>query len=132
VTPEVFAFNTFVYSRNLFFRCQGPLGTPNADGVTLENNIVFAPQAVNAFEDGIHCKTVRNNIFFPQPLAKTGNFSVDPKFVNLAAGDLHLQATSPGVNTALPSSGLNVDHDFDGAARPQGGAPDIGAFELAP
>ena len=44
----------------------------------------------------------------------TGNVNVDPLFVNLATGDLHLQATSPaidaGSNSLIPA-GITVDRD---------------------
>jgi Ca2+-binding RTX toxin-like protein len=50
-------------------------------------------------------------------------------FVNAAANDYHLAATSPvvdaGTSTQAPST------DRDGAARPQGAGFDIGAFEYA-
>ena len=73
----------------------------------------------------------------------TGNLSVDPQFVNLVAGDLHLQITSPaidaGSNTMIPA-GIVVDRDglprrVDIASvvdTGTGGAPvvDMGAFEI--
>lgn len=73
----------------------------------------------------------------------TGNLNVNPQFVNLAAGDLHLQITSPaidaGSNTMIP---VGVLVDRDGLPRRvdiasvvdtgTGGAPvvDMGAFEI--
>ncbi len=75
--------------------------------------------------------------------AGTGNLSTDPLFVNAAAGDLHLQLTSPaidaGSNTLVPT-GVVVDHDgltrrIDIASVVDTGvgpAPvvDMGAYEL--
>jgi hypothetical protein len=57
-----------------------------------------------------------------------GNLAGDPYFVNLALGDLHLQAFSPCVDAgaAVPTA-----LDFDGNVRPQGNGFDIGAYEVA-
>ncbi|MEO8549462.1 MAG: choice-of-anchor Q domain-containing protein [Kofleriaceae bacterium] len=51
----------------------------------------------------------------------------DPRFVN-AGGDLRLQGSSPAVDAADPTATLNVD--LEGTVRPQGAAPDLGAFEF--
>lgn len=54
----------------------------------------------------------------------------DPQFVNYqtnGSGDYHLQSSSPAVNKG--TTNYAPANDFDGAARPQGGAIDIGAFE---
>jgi hypothetical protein len=53
---------------------------------------------------------------------------VDPKFVNFAAKDFHLQSTSPLINAGAPLTG--VTNDYDGVSRPQGAGHDIGAYEL--
>ena len=52
----------------------------------------------------------------------------DPQVVNASGRDFHLQPTSPLIDAgiALPE----VTHDYDGVARPQGAAVDIGAFEF--
>jgi hypothetical protein len=57
----------------------------------------------------------------------SGEKTGDPKFVNAGAKDLHLQSSSPAINM-----GANLGHttDFDNRPRPQGGAPDAGAFEF--
>ena len=52
------------------------------------------------------------------------------KFVNGAAGDYHLLATSTAVNTGRDMSDFNLKTDYDNTVRPQGGKYDVGAFEL--
>jgi hypothetical protein len=51
-------------------------------------------------------------------------------FSDQAAGDFHLVAGSPAVDTADPAATNIID--YDGVARPQGPRRDRGAFELAP
>jgi hypothetical protein len=51
----------------------------------------------------------------------------DPKFVNLASRDFHLQSTSPAINKGLSAGAPS--YDFNGVSRPQGGIFDIGAYE---
>lgn len=61
-----------------------------------------------------------------------GVISADPQFVNVLAGDFHLQATSPSVNTgssaAVPAFATT---DLDGNARILG-TVDMGAYEYTP
>jgi hypothetical protein len=54
---------------------------------------------------------------------KTG----DPRFIDVGAENLRLQAGSPAVDAA---ANLNYETDFDDAPRVVGAAPDMGAFEL--
>lgn len=51
----------------------------------------------------------------------------DPLFVDADGGDFSLRADSPALDLALPA--YSQPTDFDGVARPQGDAPDLGAFE---
>lgn len=65
-------------------------------------------------------------------LKATGTVSADPMFVNntgAASGDYHLQSNSPARGAGLAWAG--VASDFDGNARPQSGATDIGAYVSA-
>jgi hypothetical protein len=52
--------------------------------------------------------------------------------MNVATKDYHLRMGSPAANAGTPTAGLTTTHDFDGVARPQGAALDIGAYELTP
>jgi hypothetical protein len=61
-------------------------------------------------------------------LVSTPNLLADsPGFLNASGGDFHLTANSPAVDAGV--SLVEVTHDFDGKARPNGAAPDLGAFE---
>jgi hypothetical protein len=51
----------------------------------------------------------------------------DPLFVNRAGGDFRLAPASPAVGKGEPA--FTPATDLAGASRPQGGAPDLGAYE---
>lgn len=53
--------------------------------------------------------------------------NADPRFVDLANGDLHLQTTSPAIDAG---TSVTVTHDKAGVARPAGAGFDIGAYEF--
>jgi hypothetical protein len=57
----------------------------------------------------------------------TANTIADPRFVNRAGGDFHLQTGSPAIDGGQVEYAL--PNDLDGAARPQGVGPDIGTYE---
>lgn len=60
-------------------------------------------------------------------VSASDNILAEPAFVDYSRGDLHTQATSPAVDQAIPSWSARTD--LDGRNRPQGNAPDIGAYE---
>jgi parallel beta-helix repeat protein len=63
-----------------------------------------------------------------------GNISADPRFVNAAGGDYHLQTGSPAIDAAFAAGGA-PQTDFDGVTRPLDGdgdglaVPDLGIYE---
>jgi len=57
----------------------------------------------------------------------TANTVADPRFVNRAGGDFHVQTGSPAIDFGQVEYAL--PDDLDGAARPQGSGPDSGSYE---
>ena len=55
------------------------------------------------------------------------SLKVDPQFVSASGGDLHLKSTSPAINRGTD---LGFTTDLDGRTVPNGGAVDMGAYEL--
>jgi hypothetical protein len=127
----------------------------------LEFNTIALNTALDNTGSGVHCLvagtfTAKNNIIADNhnptqtmqidggcmhayslvrpgtPPTGTGNIGDDPKFVNEAMGDLHLQPTSPARGKADPSADLTgiAAHDIDGTTRI---APaDLGAYQGKP
>jgi hypothetical protein len=92
-------------------------------GVTLSSAIVW-----NTTSTAISgtCDTIQTTIAGPTTVA--GATNADPLFKNLLQSDYHLSATSP----AIDQVGAGPALDFEGDARPQGAAFDIGADEYKP
>lgn len=71
------------------------------------------------------------------PAGNTGNISADPKFKNPSAGDFHLQAGSPAIDTGFNAAPGLLTTDLDGNPRIQNatGASepivDMGVYEAA-
>jgi hypothetical protein len=108
---------------------RGP-GSPGLR-MRLRNNIVvaanggnyLAPSSATALIDG------SRNLWFgggAPPAFLSVNLEGDPRFVGLAARDFRLQAGSPAIDAGTT---VEAPRDHAGAVRPQGPAPDLGAFE---
>jgi hypothetical protein len=96
-------------------------------GATLNNCIAFynsAPAGPNYYSSSFNfCCTT------PLPSGGLGNITYEPLFVALNVGNLHLQTSSPCIN-----SGYNAyapgSTDLDGNSRISGGTVDMGAYEF--
>lgn len=76
---------------------------------------------------------VKNNVFYQNgvsgaSLDSTNLNGTNPQFVNAANGNFRLQAGSPAIDRGTPLP--EVPTAIDGTLRPQGAAPDIGAYEF--
>ena len=107
---------------------------------SIVNNVFYNPEGGRTIEAAGFSGsiTIANNITTgsamtdrsstPTGMTLSGNLlSTDARFVNAAGRDFHLSAGSPAINAGQATS-LST-RDFDGRARPQGGAYDMGAYE---
>jgi hypothetical protein len=114
---------------------------PNRDGqiilaatttnLYIENNIFYLP-GQNIGISGTQSGSIIDHNLSTGAVGGGGTGTnienTDPMFVNPTGLDFHLQAGSPAINAGLALS--IVLFDYDGIARPVGGAWDIGAFEF--
>src|SRR5215217_1925250 len=105
LTNNVVAFNGR-YGISTYWA--GAVGT----GILAANNLVWGNGADQLSGSGI---------------SYSGSVLADPLFVDRTGGNLHLQATSPGRDRGLAPYARPTD--LDGVQRPQGPAPDLGAYE---
>jgi chitodextrinase len=119
---------------------------PPVDNV-VENNTIYRGDSSSEFTavavDGSAQRTIVINNLASAPnsnskiliggsatsLSQSSNLlTIAPGFVNAAAGDFQLLATSPALNTG---TSVPVFDDYAGATRPQGSGYDIGGYERA-
>jgi parallel beta-helix repeat protein len=141
------AYNTKIYNNIIYNNTWNGTGVGifaywTSDGTEVYNNTVYnnTGNGIELYGNSTN-NTVRNNIAYSNGVdfindgAGGANvvdhnlFGVNPKFVNAAGGDFHLQAGSPGVDTGVAIS--SVTTDIAGGRRPQGAGFDMGAYEGA-
>jgi hypothetical protein len=121
-------FSTFY---NGLLKCGNTAGT----GFVTSSNNIYVNARGGAPADtatGTYCSH-SYDLIKPQSAAVPGPGNIlngEPKWYAPFSGDFHLQAGSSAIDTADPNAAESVD--FDGVARPQGTARDIGAFEYKP
>jgi len=96
-----------------------------ASNTAIVNNILYQ-NAAGAILNAASGTTFASNLC---NVSGTGcSVIADPRFVSVSAGDFHLQPTSPAIDkgTAITM----VASDLDSVSRPQGGAYDIGPYEI--
>ncbi len=95
---------------------------PDGGNLVLESNAEFASQGHNLFSDTPAVKLAPTDLINTNPLlAPLGNYGGSTETMALLPG-------SPAIDAGITVAGVTTDQR--GVARPQGTAPDIGAFEL--
>jgi hypothetical protein len=124
-----FEFNTVTNNNGMDGAAVGVVCTLVGQPVTFADNIVYANQegGTRTQVGGANCNWTHSDIG-PVAVTGTGNISMDPRFVNPAQSNYHLQAGSPAIDKADPASTMDVD--IDGDVRPQGSGRDMGADEV--
>jgi parallel beta-helix repeat protein len=131
--------DNLVYNNLIFGNNGGVLVYGNTTNTQVYNNTIVGNR-----NDGVALQyyssapIIRNNIVDGNGSAITDyggtgtpvidhNLTSNPLFVNRTSNDFRLMSTSPArdAGAVVPT----VENDFDGVARPQNGAYDVGAFE---
>ena len=115
-------------------------GSGGVSNITVRNNILAynSSYGIAAVDPAPTGSVVDHNVIFANGAGTIGprfggtdfgggNSLRDPRFVSPAAANFRLLPDSPAVDQALPEYSEPID--LDGTSRPQGQAPDIGAFE---
>jgi hypothetical protein len=95
------------------------------------NNLFYNPyreeDVICIEDDCFNMNQINDGSYFSQSGNGENSLYADPLFLDAENGDLHLSAGSPALDAGEGSSA--PDEDLDGAPRPEGEAPDIGAYE---
>lgn len=112
---------------------------PAPRNARIYNNTCYNAGGSNvSISSGVYDVYVQNNICYQSgssniSISASGtvvndhNYTQNPSFVNVAAGDFSLQPGSPCIDAGVALTGFA--DDFRGASRPSGAGWDIGAYE---
>jgi hypothetical protein len=124
-----------VVSNNIFFEAKSRAfyapGWTNEqiDALVMDHNCWYQAEGVMIdFKDSPYTMADFAR-YQAERLKEPHSFCADPLFVDPAQLDFRLRPGSPCLDAGAD---LGVDDDLDGQPRPQGKAPDIGAFEAKP
>jgi len=148
--PNQEPWHSIITNNTIFYCGKGIIATADQNGFSdyndIGNNIVAFLVDVNSPSYGIYSSgahygthnTIEYNLVWSVPDARyigtgltyTHDVNADPQFVNYqnnGTGDYHLAIGSAGIDAGTPHGAPSID--FEGTVRPQGAAPDIGAYE---
>jgi hypothetical protein len=103
------------------------LNTDAGGTLVITNSIIFGNGWSVAAEGNAVAQVAYSDVEDGWP--GEGNLGINPRFVDPAGGDYHLQAWSPCIDAGTADGA--PDHDLDGVARPQNAGYDMGVYEFA-
>jgi hypothetical protein len=98
-------------------------------GCTLQNTVVYYNFSYYTNADSNPGYSFSNCCLSFSTSSGANNFTNPPLFANLSAGDYHLNAASPCINSGN-NFGITNTTDLDGNPRIVGGIVDVGAYEF--
>ncbi|HEX3150633.1 MAG TPA: tRNA-dihydrouridine synthase [Gemmataceae bacterium] len=154
VRSSTFTNNT-LYQNDTLATGFGQLWVQRGSFNVVTNNIVYASSngVLIASDVGNVFNTFSNNLYYAAGMpqftwngfsyadlgsyqaatkADAGSLFADPRLTDPANGDFHLLSDSPAIDAGSQVRGRFAPTDRAGRRRPQGGAPDIGAYEYLP
>ena len=143
---STWAYNYGYVTDNFVMHDNGKLPTSFSDNIALYNNTLIRTDNRPSFAFNPDSTYVMKNNLMLTYLGTPGSLTPDANgnihfnlsqmgslFVDAASRDFHLKPNSvspPFTNTAIDAGlALGYEYDLEGTAVPQGGAPDIGAYE---
>jgi hypothetical protein len=112
----------------------GEITIINSNNARVFNNVMVARtgKKLSSYSGSVGLQEGNNLMYNSSSIAYFNNTDImaDPQFVNAAAGDFRLLATSPGIDAGNGNVGLFDPKDILDVARPFNGRVDIGGYEF--